>query len=313
MGGRVFVVGSINVDMLMRLPFLPKPGETVLAGRFARTQGGKGANQAVATARLARPTTLIGAVGKDSFGDDALSELRTAGVDISSVMRVDDPTGVAVVVVGDDGENLIGVAPGANARLREGPVTLALSTRLVRDDVVVANLEVADEAVSAAATVARARGATFVLNPAPARALAAELLARCDVVTPNAIEVGRLGFETPSDLLATGLRVLIVTRGAEGADLYRRGQPVLHQEAFPVSVVDTTGAGDAFTAALSCALLDGEPFETALRWAAGAGSLATRALGARAGYADRDELARLLSDPNVGRQYPKVTEEVELA
>lgn len=302
MSGRVFVVGSVNTDMVMHLPRLPRWGETVLDGRFTRQHGGKGANQAVAAARLEVPTSLIGAVGADEPGDQAVSELLRLGVNVEGVCRVSEPTGVAFVIVGETGENMIGVAGGANLLVDANLVRGQLSTRLRQGDVAVANLEVDDEAVREAAAIARRAGAMFVLNPAPARSLPAELLADCHVLTPNELEVGGLGYRTVPDLLATGVGAVVVTRSAQGADLYRAGRPALHQEPFPADVVDTTGAGDAFTAALACGLASGESLESSLRWAAAAGALATRALGARAGYADGDELRRLVGNAHRGRQ-----------
>ena len=308
MSGAVFIVGSINADMVMQLPRLPRAGETALGGTFLQTQGGKGANQAVGSARLGRATALVAAVGSDQLGRMAVRDLQNAGVDVSAVATTNTSTGIALVLVDPDGTNLIGVAPGANACLRGAAVQQELERRLTPGDVVVASLEVRDDAVLAAAKAAGTCGARFVLNPAPARLLDRDLLARCDVLTPNEIEVADLGYPAPADLLGAGVDALIVTRGAQGADLYRLGKDVLHQEAFAVDVVDTTGAGDAFTSALAAALAVDEPIESALRSAVAAGSLATRALGARAGYATADEVAGALVDGRGGRQYVRGSE-----
>jgi ribokinase len=168
--------------------------------------------------------------------------------------------------------------------------------------VVVANLEVPDEAVLAAARVARSRGAIFVLNPAPARQLTAELLANCDFVTPNILEVAALGFASVPDLQKTGVGTVVVTKGSLGADVYPSHEAAFHQEAFSVTVVDTTGAGDAFTAGLASALSTGSDLREAVRWAAATGGLATQGLGARTAYPTTDEVARALSDGTAGRQ-----------
>ncbi len=301
MTGRVFVVGSVNADLLVRLPHLPSPGETVLGGHITRAPGGKGANQAVAAARLGVPTSLVAAVGTDDEGERSLADLRASGVDVTGVVQVDEPTGVGIVLVAEDGENAIAVASGANERLA-GDVVHRQLGQLTADDVVVANLEVSDAAVAAAAAESAARGARFVLNPAPARQLSRGLLARTDVLTPNRVEVRELGFAGPAELLATGLAGLVVTLGADGADLYRAGHRVVHQAPFVATVVDTTGAGDAFTAGLAAALASGEPLEVAIRWAAAVGAMATRALGARAAYPGGDELADMLRDASHGRQ-----------
>jgi ribokinase len=302
MSGRVFVVGSVNADLVLHLPHLPVAGETVPSGTFIETGGGKGANRAVAAARLGRPTTLVAAVGVDVRGQAAVDELAAEGVDVNLVARKPMATGVALIFVAADGENMIGLAPGANALLEPSDVEAGL-VRLDRGDIILADLEVGSQAVLAAAKFAKDRGATFILNPAPARPLSAELVTLCDVMTPNAVEVTGLGFGGPSDLLAAGARLLVVTRGSEGAEVHRAGSPMLHAAAFPAAVVDTTGAGDAFTAGLGAALSLGEPPEVAVRWATAAGALATRGLGARAGYPTANELAHALADTRHGRVY----------
>jgi ribokinase len=252
---------------------------------------------------MGRQTFLIAAVGGDQFGQDALIALRDEGVDISGVQIVEGSTGIATVFVGGDGENLIGVASGANERLRSDVVRATLHARIQPGDVVVADLEVDDLAVGAAAAVARELGAWFVLNPAPARPLSTELLACCDVITPNALEILGLGFTRTEQLLAAGVGAVVVTRGARGADLHSRSLGVIHQDAFPVDAIDTTGAGDAFTSGLAVALAFGEPLQSALRWAAAAGSLATRQLGSRTAYPTAEELFRTLADQRLGRQH----------
>ena len=292
----IFVVGSVNADLVLQLPHLPTVGETVLGGKFLRTDGGKGANQAIAAARLGSPTMLIAAIGFDAFGQDALIQLRRENVDVSAISTTSEQTGIAVVLVDSEGRNLIGVASGANGSLSGADVRRGLVGRLTQGDVVVGNLEVGDPAVLAAGLAARECGAWFVLNPAPARLIPPELLAVCDVLTPNQVEIHSLGFAEPNDALAAGVGALIVTLGPNGADLYRRGQEKVHQDAFPMNVVDTTGAGDAFTAGLAVALAARQTLEEAIRWAAAAGSLATRALGARAGFPTSTELFGLLSE-----------------
>ena len=289
----IFVVGSINTDLIVHVPRLPAPGETVIGGTFRRTQGGKGANQAVAAARLGARAVMVGMAGNDSFGDEAVAELRSAGVDCSRVGTGMQPTGVAVVVVDEAGENLIAVASGANEELSAESVTAALRPTVVAGDVVIANLEVPDSAVLAAASEARAAAAAFILNPAPARPLPRELVAACAVVTPNEHEVGAMGFATVEDLLTAGAAAVVVTLGARGADLHRRAAPPLHQDAFAVDVADTVGAGDAFSAALAWALANDRTIEDAVRLAAAAGALSTRAAGARTGLPSADEVTAL--------------------
>src|SRR6266704_950556 len=254
--GRVVVVGSVNLDLVVQVERIPRPGETVTRGRFTRAFGGKGANQAAGAARLGAQTALVAMVGDDEFGREALADLRAFGVDTSSVGVGAEPTGVAQIMVDRAGENVIAVAPGANTELTGEWVERALADLAPRGTVLLAGLEVPDQAVRAAARHAAEYGCTFVLNPAPARAV-------------------------------------VVSRGGQGADLFRIGKRSVHQRAFRVDVVDTTGAGDALNAGLAWALSDGRPLEEALRLAAAAGALATRAMGARASLATRDEAEHL--------------------
>jgi ribokinase len=289
--GRVVVVGSVNVDLVVQVERIPRPGETVTRGRFTRALGGKGANQAAGAARLGARTALVGMVGGDDFGREALEDLRSFGVDTSAVGIGAEPTGVAQIMVDDTGENLIAVASGANADLTADRVERALADLAPRGTVVLAGLEVPDPAVRAAARHASEYGCPFVLNPAPARDLAAEVIGWTDVITPNELEAVALG--SVEGLLQQGARAVVVSRGGQGVDLFRIGKPSLHQPAFRVEVVDTTGAGDALNAGLAWALSDGTPLEDALRLAAAAGALATRAVGARASLATRAEVDRL--------------------
>jgi ribokinase len=284
----VVVVGSVNVDFVFRMPRLPGPGETVAGGSFQRGPGGKGANQAVAAARLGARTLFVGMVGDDELGGEARDDLQEAGVDTSHLGVGDSHTGVAGIVVGPDGENLIAVASGANHELDAGRVEQALRGIEVRGAVVLANLEVPDEAVAAAAEGAGRRGWPFVLNPAPARPIDGAVLARCSAVVPNEGEAAALG--GVDALLAAGPDAVVVTLGAGGADLYRPGRPVHHQPGFEVDVVDTTGAGDAFCGTLAFALAEGRGLVPAVGLAVTAGALACRAVGARASLPTRQEL-----------------------
>lgn len=292
MGGAVVVVGSVNVDLVVRVRGLPAPGETVTGGSFHRAPGGKGGNAAVASARLGAPTRIVGLIGPDDLGEEARRDLEGAGVDVAWLGTGAEPTGVAAILVDAGGRNLIAVASGANAEVTASQVHEALSGIEAERAVVLSNLEIPDAAVAAAAEAARRRGWPFVLNPAPARALPPGLLGLCTAVVPNEREAEALG--SPDEMLAAGAGAVIVTRGSSGADLHRPGRPVHRQASFPVEVVDTTGAGDAFVATVAWALLEGRPLETAVELAAAAGALACRALGARAGLAGRAELERLV-------------------
>jgi ribokinase len=283
------VVGSVNVDLVVSIDRLPEPGETVTGGSFHRVPGGKGGNAAAAAARLGARTRIVGLVGPDDLGQEARRDLEAAGVDVGSLGTGRAPTGVASILVDAEGRNVIAVAPGANAELTADHVGDSLSAIETDRAVVVVNLEIPDEAVWAAADHAERRGWPFVLNPAPARPLPDGLSERCTVVIANEIEAEALGF--PGSLRGPGSA--IVTRGLQGADLHRPGQQVHRQAGFPVEVVDTTGAGDAFVAALAWSLLEGAPLERGVRLACAAGALACRALGARSGLADRAEVDAL--------------------
>ncbi len=287
---RVVVVGSVNADLVVAVETLPAAGETVAGGRFAQWGGGKGANQAVAAARLGARVALAGAVGDDDFGADALRKLQDEGVDVSGVTRLDGvPTGVALIVVDAAGENQIAVASGANAEL--GHVDLDLDG----DGVVLLGHEVPDAAVIAGAEAAAAAGWRVILNPAPARAIDPRVLAVHPILTPNASEAEQLtGERDPIEAARvlherTGAAV-IVTLGGEGALLYDGGEG----ERLPapeVDVVDTTGAGDTVNGALAAELAAGRPLHDAVRFALAAAALSTRAEGAREGMPRREDLA----------------------
>ena len=290
----MIVVGSVNVDLTTRVPRLPAPGETVIGGTFAQAPGGKGGNQAAAAAKLGADTWIVGVVGADPFGDAARGDLQAAGVRLSEVRTGRRHTGVAEILVDASGENLIAVASGANDELTAAMVEESLERLPTRGSVVLASLEVPDAAIAAAARAAGTRGARLVLNPAPARALADEVIAACDVLTPNEHEAAALAPGSIGELLDRGASAVVVTLGAAGADLVRPDAPPQHQRAYPVDVVDTTGAGDAFSATLAWALAEARPLEEAVELAAAAGALSTRAVGARAGLATRAEIVEMI-------------------
>ncbi len=298
----VIHVGSANVDLVVRLPRLPGPGETVSGGVLERGHGGKGANRAVGSARLGASTALVGAVGDDDAGRELREELVRAGVDVDHLATAPLPTGTACVWVDPAGENCIAVAPGANGALTAPAVLQAVRALAGPASVVVADLEVPLEAVEAAAEAARAAGSAFVLNPAPARPLPSGLLRRCAVLVPNQHELDRLGAGSAADLLALGVGAVVVTRGAGGAELRRRGRPAWSQPALPVAVADSVGAGDAFVAALAVAMAEGLPLETAVRHGVAAGALATRTRGARAGLVSAAALAEAVARLPAGSQ-----------
>lgn len=276
---RVTVVGSVNLDLVAGLTRLPVPGETLAAANFSRIPGGKGANQALAVRRLGVETGLVAAVGRDADAAAALRLLGEGDVDLTSVREVDSSTGLALICVDATGETTIVVVPGANAVLTVEPAD-------VRDaDAVLAVLEVPDDAVAAAA--AHAAG-LFVLNAAPARPVAADVLRRADLVVVNHTE-----YKTVEGLDLA--RAVAVTSGADGAVLLRGGREVASATPPPVRAVDGTGAGDAFVAAMVVGLLEGRSDVELLTRACAAGALAATRPGAQPSLPFAADLEEMVS------------------
>jgi len=296
-GGYVLVVGSINIDLVVSLDRLPGRGETVTGGSFARYAGGKGANQAVAAARLGASVAFVGAVGGDELGAASLADLRAEGIDTSRVATLaGTPTGVALIAVDATGENQIAVASGANG-LVDGALVESALVRLpvVGGACFLANLELPDEAVLAGARHARSQGMTLLINPAPARELTAELVSLEPILVPNEHEAAALtGEHDPIEagrlLAARTGAPNIVTIGAQGAIVVADGRVERIPAPF-LEVVDTTGAGDAFAGALAAELAAGSELIDAARVAVRAASLSVTARGARTGMPRRDMLA----------------------
>ena len=298
----VVVFGSINMDMVARVARLPRPGETVPGESFATAPGGKGANQAVAAARLGAPTRMVGRVGDDVFGVALRDGLAAEGVDTAAVVATPGPSGVAAISVDAAGENTIVVVPGANGAVGAEDVA-RLEAALVGARALLLQLEVPLPAVVAAARAARARGVTVILDPAPARPLPAELYPLADIITPNAIEAAALvGFPLDGEAAArrAGRELRGRTGGAAIVKLGARGALVCDATgetfapAFPVTAVDTVAAGDAFNGGLAAALCAGLPFAQALRWALAAGALAVTRPGAQTAMPTHAELLALL-------------------
>ncbi len=271
-GPRLTVVGSINLDLVARVERLPRPGETVTGATFTRVPGGKGANQAVAAARLGAEVTLIGCVGDDEFAHDALVELEEAGVALDLTRR--GPTGVALIAVDAAGENTIVVAPGANQQLLPHDLVIPDDS-----DGVLCQLEIPLMTVEAAAMLTPGR---FFVNAAPATG---EPVPAADVTIVNRFELDALGRRSG---------VVALTLGAEGAVLLEDGEEVARAEPPQVDAVDGTGAGDAFTACLVVSLLEGRAREEALRRACIAGALAASRFGAQTSLPTAEEVDALL-------------------
>ena len=300
----IVVFGSINMDLVVRAARLPKPGESLIGRSFATTPGGKGANQAVACARMGIPTRMVGRVGGDMFGDALLKSLEANHVDHSYVMQdTQISSGVALIEVNDLGENNIISVPGANGQI--GPQDLArLEQALEGAGILLLQLEIPLEIVSAAARMAHQRGILVILDPAPACQLPDELGAHVAIITPNKTEASLLvGFpvddqasveEAAQVLLGLGYRRVIIKLGQQGVytAVTGKGQFV---PAIPVPVIDTVAAGDAFNATLAAALYDAQPFDQALLWGLAGGALAVTKVGAQEAMPSRDAVLELLS------------------
>lgn len=282
----ILVFGSINLDLVARVHRLPRPGETVVGDSFAASPGGKGANQALAAHRAGAAVALAGAVGDDPFAAQALAGLAQAGIDLRAVRTVAAPTGIALIEVDATGQNCITIVAGANARADPDAVTAA---QLAPVTTLLLQLEVPLEAIVSLVTRARAAGARIILNAAPARALPMQLLSALDVLVVNEIEAATLAgalnlHAMPEAFAPTVLRrfgcATVVTLGAQGALAATEGR-IVRLAAPSVPVVDTTGAGDAFTGALAAAIDRGLLWPRALAEGVAAGSLACAAAGAQ--------------------------------
>ncbi|MEE9299145.1 MAG: ribokinase [Acidimicrobiia bacterium] len=294
----IAVVGSLNLDTTVRVPRLPVPGETVLGTDHFDDTGGKGANQAVAAARLGRSVAMVGMVGEDDVGRRLLASLAAEGVDVEGV-AVDGAarSGVAVITVDEHGENMIVVDPGANGTF--GPSAFStVSDTVASADVVLLQLEIPIATVAAAAAAARG---VVILNPAPAAELSPQLLEQVDILVPNATELGHLtGGVVPASaeeaaVLArrlAGPEAIVVTLGGEGAVLVT-GEAEVHVPAPDIDPVDPTAAGDAFCGGLADATVRGEALDDAVLWAVHCGAAAATRWGAQASLPTRDDVMRL--------------------
>lgn len=297
--GHIVVVGSLNMDLVVRAPRHPEIGETILGSGFATFPGGKGANQAVAAARLGGTVKMIGRVGRDAFGAELLATAAQDGVDTTFILQDEGaPTGVALITVDDAGQNTIVVASGANARVSPEDVSAARAA-FEGAAVLLLQLECPLPVVERAIELAREHQVAVVLNPAPARELPATLLTGVDYLIPNQTELALLaGVEGQaagiSLLRDLGIPHLIVTLGGEGV-LVVAGQQEMHLPAHEVAVVDTTAAGDAFVGGFAVALTEGLPPLQAAAWGNAAGALSVTRAGAQPSLPTREELDQFLN------------------
>ncbi len=297
----IVVVGSINIDLVSKAQRIPVPGETVLATEFKTHLGGKGANQAVAIARLGYPVHIIGKVGSDSFGENLRIGLEQAGVDISAVGKVEDSSGVAMIVVSLEGDNIIIVTPGANSAL--GPDELDAHVEMIRSArLVLAQLETPMDTIEHLAQLCEREGVPLMLDPAPSHALSPAVLRQISWFTPNETEATFYAGgkkqqsveENAERLLRQGLRGVVLKLGASGVYLRTQEGLKLHVPAFPVKAVDTTAAGDAFNGAFAVGLARGQSPQESARFAAAAAAVSVTRAGAQPSMPTTDEVDAIL-------------------
>ncbi len=293
---KIVVVGSINMDLVAQASHLPQPGETVIGSHYQYCPGGKGANQAVAAARLGARVTLIGQVGEDEAGTQLLEGLERDQINLSAVTRTTSyRSGLAIVTVDPKGENTIVVIPGANQGVDQAYVQKT-SHSFAGADVVLLQLEIPMSGVIEAATQGHQAGAKVMLNPSPMQSLPPELLAFVDILVLNQLESQTMtGCSEPKTaaeaLLKQGFETVVITVGAAGAWVgHQKMAGPLHVPGVPVEAVDSTGAGDAFTGALAVALAERQEISTAIQFANAAGAYAATILGAQTSLPYREAL-----------------------
>lgn len=301
MANKITVIGSLNMDLVITTPKIPVIGETVLGGGFMTAPGGKGANQAVAAARLGGKVSMVGCVGNDLFGRDLLDNLTKNQVEIRQVSVMDSAsTGIAVILI-KDGNNCIIVDPGANALLT--PQMIDGAEELIQEsDMVVVQLEIPQETVQRATELSKRHGIPVLLNPAPARRLSDELLAQVDIFTPNETEceiitgISVNGIEDAKKavemLNGKGIPHVVITLGSKGV-VYNSAEGILHKTVPKVKVVDTTAAGDSFTGAVAVALSQGKNMDEAVDFGNRVGTLTVMKKGAQTSLPTLEEVERM--------------------
>ena len=297
----ILVIGSLNADLVVRAPRFPQPGETISGDDLHTIPGGKGANQAVAAARQGGRVAMLGRVGKDNFGDFLLENLKQNQVDVSNVQRDDASTGTAIIVVDANGQNSIVLSAGANGHVSSADVDRASS---LTPNLILLQLEIPTPTVLHAAQFAKANGARVILNPAPAQTLPDDLIRLADFIIPNETELSLLtGLEVKDSssaeaaakaLLKRGVENVIVTLGSKGA-LVVSDTRVMQVDAYPIDVVDTTAAGDAFIGGFASSLLRGLDLKDAVRYANACGALAATKFGAQPSLPTKNEVETFMS------------------
>jgi ribokinase len=296
---RIIVIGSSNTDMVVKCKKLPGPGETVLGGSFLMNPGGKGANQAVAAARLNGNVTFVTKTGNDLFGERAIRQFDSEAIITNYIIKdTKNPSGIALIYVDEDGENCIVVAPGSNASLSAFDIADEVFNTEI-PDVFLMQLEIPVSTVEYVAQKVASNGNRVILNPAPARQLSAELLESLYAITPNEVEaelltgirvIDPLSAEKAAEkLMSKGVSNVIITMGAAGAFL-KSDKISTMINVVPVKAIDTTAAGDVFNGALAVAISEGMELEEAVRFANNAASISVTRMGAQASAPYRSEL-----------------------
>jgi len=299
----IVVVGSSNTDMVIQVPELPAPGETILGGKFSVLAGGKGANQAVSAARAGGRVCFISKVGRDDLGKRALEGFEKDGIDVTQIKQDPDaPTGVAMIYVNDRAENCIAVAAGANENLSETDI-IAAGEMIAGASVLVVQLEIPIKTVEKAVELAAESNVIVILNPAPAQTLSDELLRHVSILTPNETEASLLtGLEVNDNLEAVatklhekGVKTVIITLGSKGSFVSSDDFSGL-VPAFPVKAVDTTAAGDVFNGALAVGLAENKSLKYAVQYASAAAALSVMRMGAQISAPADKEIKDFLSE-----------------
>lgn len=292
--GNILVIGSSNTDMTIRASRLPAPGETILGGEFKMGRGGKGANQAVAAKRLGGNVTFVCKVGNDVFGNESVQAYAAEGMDISRILRSEKPSGTALIMVDDSGENCISVAPGANGDISVEDIR-SIADLIRSASYLILQLEIPVAAVVEAAHIAHEAGVCVILNPAPATKLPESIFADIDIITPNQTETAILtGISDDPDkavarLAELGVGRIVMTRGSKGSAVYENGKCTL-VDACKVNAIDATAAGDTFCGALCVGLSEGLDLVEAARFATRASALTVQKMGAQESIPYRKDL-----------------------
>jgi ribokinase len=301
----IVVIGSSNTDMIIQVPRIPKPGETILGGKFSMAAGGKGANQAVAAARAGGKVTFIARIGQDIFGEEALAGFKKDGINTDYIIRDREaPSGIAEIFVADDGENSIAVASGANMNLI--PEDVYTAEKVIKEaDIVLMQLEIPLNIVQLASEMVHQAGGKVILNPAPAKPLPDELYKNLSLLTPNESEAELLtgikvtdensAVNTVKVMLERGIQTIVLTLGSKGALIASHGTTDVIS-GYPVKAVDTTAAGDVFNGALAVALAEGKSLKESVQFANAAAALSVTQLGAQPSAPKREAIVNFLQD-----------------